>query len=148
MRSLFLPICFAILLASAFAVAEDEGYLDVIGPSGTVTGANYSEYGSAFEEFMSNAPAERNLSSYPDYLVDFLEAGPKRTVTNYSLYSPAFEAFMNRSPENLSGRGRLNLSSYPDYLGRFLNESSENLSSRGRLNLSSYPDYLGRFLSR
>lgn len=65
----FILVCFATLSAVTFAavaVAEDEGYLDVIGPSSTMTGANYSEYGSAFEEFMGKAPAERNLSSYPD----------------------------------------------------------------------------------
>jgi len=138
----FILVCFAILSAVAFAVAEDEGYLDVVGPSGTMTGADYSEYGSAFEEFMGRAPAERNLSSYPDYLVAFLEEGPKGIETNYSLYSPAFEIFMNQSRNE-----RINLSSYPDYLSRFLNQSSENLSSRG-WNISSYPDYLSWFLSR
>ena len=114
--SSFLLACSAILLAAALAGAEeDEGYLDVIGPAGTMTGANYSEYGSAFEEFMASAPAERNLSSYPDYLVNFLEKEPERTATNYSLYSPAFEDFVNQSNE-----GRLNLSSRPDYLSWFL----------------------------
>ncbi len=157
--SSFLLVCSVILFATALAGAEDDGYLEVIGSAGTMTGANYSEYGSAFEEFMASAPGERNLSSYPDYLVDFLEESPEPQVTNYSLYSPAFESFMNLSTE-----ARLNLSSYPDYLSRFLNQSPEavrtnyslrspafedfmNLSTEGRLNLSSYPDYLSRFLS-
>jgi len=138
----FILVCLVILLAPAFAGAEDEGYLDVVGPSGTMTSASYSEYGSAFEEFMGRAPAEGNLSSYPDYLVEFLEREPGRTATNYSLYTPAFEIFMNQSIE-----GRLNLSSYPDYLGRFLNQNAENLSSRD-WNLSSYPDYLSWFLNQ
>ena len=139
----FILVCFVLLLfAPAFAGTEDEGYLDVVGPSGTMVGADYSEYGSAFEEFMGKAPAERNLSSYPDYLVEFLETGPERTATNYSLYSPAFEIFMNQSRE-----GRINLSSYPDYLSWFLNQSPENLSIRS-WNLSSYPDYLSWFLNR
>jgi hypothetical protein len=157
--SSFLSVCSVILFATALAGAEDDGYLEVIGSAGTMTGANYSEYGSAFEEFMASAPGERNLSSYPDYLVDFLEESPEPQVTNYSLYSPAFESFMNLSTE-----ARLNLSSYPDYLSRFLNQSPEavrtnyslrspafedfmNLSTEGRLNLSSYPDYLSQFLS-
>lgn len=135
-------VCFAILLTPAFAGVEDEGYLDAVGPSGTMPGTSYSEYGSAFEEFMGTAPAERNLYSYPDYLVEFLDRETGRTATNYSLYTPAFEIFMNQSIE-----GRLNLSSYPDYLGRFLNQSSENLSIRG-WNHSSYPDYLIWFLNR
>jgi hypothetical protein len=138
----FVLVCLILLFAKAIAGAEDEGNLNVVGPSGTMAGANYSEYGSAFEEFMGGAPAERNLSSYPDYLVEFLEKGPERTAANYSLYSPAFEIFMNQSRE-----GRVNLSSYPDYLGRFLNQSPENLSSRS-WNLSSYPDYLSWFLNR
>lgn len=138
----FILVCFAILSAVAFAGAEDEGYLDVVGPSGSMIGANYSEYGSAFEEFMGRVPAERNLSSYPDYLVAFLDEGPKETATNYSLYSPAFEIFMNQSR-----REHVNLSSYPGYLSRFLNQSSENFSSRG-WNISSYPNYLIWFLSR
>ncbi|GEM_PF-483774 len=145
MRSSSLLV-FAILAAPALVVAQEEGYLDVVGPSGTMGRANYSEYGPAFEEFMSRSGPERNLSSYPEHLVDFLERGPQRTATNYSIYSPAFEAFINRRPLNLSRRGLINLSSYPDYLGRFLNGSSENLS--GPLpNLSSYPDYLGSFLN-
>jgi len=151
MMSSFLHVFFAILAVSAFAVAEGEGYLDVIGPSGTMRGANYSEYGSAFEEFMASAGAERSLSSYPEHLVHFLENGPRPTATNYSLnyslYSPAFETFINQSSENLSRRGLMNLSSYPDYLGRFLNGSSENSSSR-LPNLPSYPEYLRRFLSQ
>ncbi|HOO52648.1 MAG TPA: hypothetical protein PLM24_02565 [Methanothrix sp.] len=138
----FILVCLILLFATAIAGAEDEGYLNVVGPSGTIAGANYSEYGSAFEEFMGRASAERNLSSYPDYLVEFLDEGPERTATNYSLYSPAFEIFMNQS----RGR-RVNLSPYPDYLSRFLNQSSENLSSRS-WNLSSYPDYLSWFLNR
>jgi hypothetical protein len=159
MRSSVLLVCFVILLATAFAVAEDEDYLDVIGPSGTMTGANYSVYGSAFEEFMGSAPVERNLSSYPDYLIEFLDKGPGRTVTNYSLYSPAFEDFMNLSKE-----GRQNVSSYPAYLSRFLSQSPDairtnyslyspafedfmNLSKEGRQNVSSYPAYLSRFLN-
>ena len=140
----FILACFILLplIATAIVGAEDEGYLDVVGPSGTMAGANYSEYGSAFEEFMGRAPVERNLSSYPDYLVEFLDEGPERIETNYSLYSPAFEIFMNQSIE-----GRINLSSYPDYLGRFLNQSPENLSSRS-WNLSSYPGYLSWFLNQ
>jgi hypothetical protein len=141
----FILVCFATLSAVTFAavaIAEDEGYLDVVGPSGTMTSANYSEYGSAFEEFMGRAPAERNLSPYPDYIVAFLGEGPKGIETNYSLYSPAFEIFMNQSR-----RERENLSSYPDYLSQFLNQSPENLS-RGVWNVSSYPDYLSWFLSR
>jgi hypothetical protein len=128
----FVLVCFILFffLATAIAGAEDEGYLDVVGPSGAVAGANYSEYGSAFEKFMGSAPAERNLSSYPDYLVEFLETGLKRIETNYSLYSPAFEIFMNTSRG-----GRVNLSSYPDYLGRFLNESN---SGDHRTNYSFY----------
>jgi len=137
----FILVCFVLLLATAFAGAED-GYLDVVGPSGTMASASYSEYGSAFEEFMGSAPAERNLSSYPDYLVEFLDEGPQRSETNYSLYTPAFEIFMNQS-----SKGRVNLSSYPDYLGRFLDQSPENLSSRS-WNLSSYPDYLSWLLNR
>lgn len=158
--SSFLLVCSVILLATAFAGAEDEDYLEVIGSAGTMTGANYSEYGSAFEEFMASAPGERNLSSYPDYLVDFLEGNPEHPVTNYTLYSPAFESFMN-----LSTDGRLNLSSYPDYLSQFLNQTPEtvrtnyslynpafedfmNLSAEKRLNTTSYPDYLGWFSNR
>ncbi len=140
----FILACFIFLslLATAIVGAEDEGYLGVVGPSGTMSGADYSEYGSAFEEFMDSAPAGRNHSSYPDYLVEFLEKGPERTEPNYSFYSPAFEIFMNQSIQ-----GRINLSSYPDYLGRFLNQSPENLSSRS-WNLSSYPGHLSWVLNR
>ncbi len=159
--SSFLLVCSLILLATAFGEVEgDEDYLEVIGSAGTMTKANYSEYGSAFEEFMASAPGERNLSSYPDYLTDFLEGTPETAATNYSIYSPAFEDFMN-----LSAEGRLNLSSYPDYLSQFLNQSKKrsstnyshyspafedflNLSTEGRLNLMSYPDYLSQFLSQ
>ncbi|MGC9514796.1 hypothetical protein [Methanocrinis sp.] len=85
-----------------------------------MTDAIYSEYGSAFEEFMAGPPGGRNLFFYPAYLIDFLENKSGPAAANCSLCSPAFEVFMNQSGENLSGRGRLNLSSYPDYLGRVL----------------------------
>jgi hypothetical protein len=56
-----------------------------------------------------------NLSSYPDYLIRFLNDTPDALRINYSRYSPAFEEFMNATIE-----GRRNLSSYPDYLRWFL----------------------------
>ncbi|MDF0590608.1 hypothetical protein [Candidatus Methanocrinis natronophilus] len=137
----------------------EEDYLGVLGPRGVVAKANYSEYGSAFEEFMTG-PTERNLSSYPDYLVEFLEGRDEPPIANYSQYTPAFEEFMN-----LSKRSKLYPSSYPDYLIRFLNDTQEplrinytryspafeefmNATREGRENLTSYPDYLRWFLNR
>ncbi len=160
MRSSYILLAFSLIFtAAAQEDGEGEDYLGVIEPSGFIAGANYSEYGSAFEELMAGPP-EQNLSSYPDYLVEFLEEERELPSANYSLYSPAFEEFMN-----LSNRSSLNLSSYPEYLVQYLNRSPDalradyalrpptfeefmNLSNRSSLDPSSYPRYLRWFLGR
>jgi len=161
LRSSYILLAFSLATSPLFLATAlgEEDYLGVLGPRGVVAGANYSEYGSAFDEFMTG-PSERNLSSYPDYLVEFLEGREEEHVANYSLYSPAFDEFMN-----LSKNRSLNLSSYPDYLIRFLNDTPDtlrinysryspafeefmNATIEGRKNLSSYPDYLRWFLDR
>lgn len=160
-RSSYIILAFTIASATLFLATAlgEEDYLGVLGPRGVVTGANYSQYGSAFEEFMTG-PSEKNLSSYPDHLLEFLEGRKEDPVANYSLYSPAFEEFMN-----ISMRRSLNLSSYPDHLIRFLNDTPDglrinysiyspafeefmNATREGHKNLSSYPDYLRSFLGR
>ena len=161
LRSSYMLLAFSLAFNPLFLATalDEEDYLGVLGPRGVIAGANYSEYGSAFEEFMTG-PSERDLSSYPDYLVEFLEGRGEPPIANYSQYSPAFEEFMN-----LSKMRSLNLSSYPDYLIRFLNDTPDalrinysryppafeefmNATREVRPNLASYPGYLRWFLDR
>lgn len=158
MRSWYILLVSSLIFSATALDGED--YLEVIGPSGRIAGANYSEYGPGFQEFVAEAPGGRNPSSYPAYLIDFLERNTKAPGANYSHYSPAFDQFMNMS----DGR-RMDVSIYPEYLRWFLSDTPEsfrtnyshyspafedfmNMSGRRQLNLSSYPEGLSRFLSR
>ena len=153
--------CALILLTVLVSLGVDEeDYLGVIGPTGTVSEANYSQYAPAFRAFVTAGPVERNLSAYPAYLGSFLDQPPETAVINYGNYTPAFGTFMTTGP------AKRNLSAYPAYVGRFLDQPTEiaviNYSdytpafgefmggrneSRGvRLSLESYPAWMRAYL--
>ena len=136
MRSWYILLVPALLISPPAGGVDD--YLGVIGPSGTISGANYSEYGRGLQEFVAKGPGERNLSAYPGYLADFLDRDSGLARANLSHYSPAFEEFMN-----ITAGWRQSLSAYPEGLRRFLNESESPL----RTNLSQYSPALEEFMN-
>jgi len=157
-------VCSLMFSASVLCdVVDQEDYLGVIGPAGTVTGVNYSEYTPAFEEFIINDSKAQNLTGYPEHLSRFLEGPLQTTAINYSLYPDVFRKFIFTGPESR------NLSGYPEHLSRFLeeppeivainyteytpafeifmiggNESEQNESER--LSLESYPAWMRAYL--
>ena len=114
MRFVLIALALILVLFTPGQTAEDEDYLGMIEPGGTMTGANYSEYTRAFAEIVGTGPLERNLSAYPPYLGSFLDLPLEAAAINYSRYSPAFAAFMSAGPLER------NFSAYPPYLGSFL----------------------------
>lgn len=135
MRPWYILLVPALLVSATAGGVED--YLGAIGPFGTISGANYSEYGRGFQEFVAGSPGERDLSAYPGYLADFLERDSGLARANYSHYSPAFEEFMK-----ITAGWRQNLSAYPEGLRRFLNESESPL----RTDLSQYSPAVEEFM--
>ncbi len=136
MRFVLIALALILVLFTPGQTAEDEDYLGMIDPGGTMAGTNYSEYTPAFAEFMIVGPVERNLSAYPPYLGVFLDLPLGVAAINYSMYSQAFAEFMSAGPVER------NFSAYPPYLGSFLDLPLEAAA----INYSRYSPAFAEFI--